>query len=141
METIYHLLRIKTDDISKVYQALVTKEGLAGCWTEHTEAVPEEGSIATFRFTLDYGKHMRIDKLIPDKQVDWTCLKGDKEWINSQLSFDLKREGEFVIVDFRRAGRASQTPMFGQCNYHWALYMKSLKDLIEKGQGQPHSMN
>ena len=141
METIYHHVSIRTKDIEKVYQALTTQEGLSGWWTKHTSAKPEEGSIATFRFSPDYEKHMRIDKLVPNKQVIWTCIKGDKEWLDTRLTFDLKQEGDFVILDFRHSGWASQTETFGLCSYHWALYMKSLKDLIETGQGQPHSMN
>lgn len=141
MATIYHRVKIRTDKISKVYDSITTEEGLRNWWTEHTEVKPEVGSIATFRFTPDYHKEMRIDQLVKDKQVAWSCVHGDKEWVNTKLTFDLKQDGEFVVVDFRHSHWNEQTEMFGRCSFHWALYMKSLKDLVETGTGQPHKMN
>ena len=138
MAAIFHLFNIKTAAPSKVYEALVTQKGLASWWTTATEAEPKVGSIASFRFMVDYHKEMKILELFPDRRVLWECVTGDSQWLGTTISFEIEALEGSVNVRLLHAGWEKETDFFGTCNYHWGLYMKSLKTYIETGKGNPH---
>ena len=138
MASIYHLFNIKTEGPSKVYEALATQEGLASWWTTATAAQPVIGSIISFRFTDDYHKEMKVLELFPDKRVLWECIIGHPQWLGTTISFEIEELGDAVNVRLLHAGWEEETDFFGTCNYHWGLYMKSLKTYIETGKGNPN---
>lgn len=39
---------------------------------------------------------------------------------------------------FSHIGWKKETDLFAECNYHWGLYIKSLKTYIETGKGNSH---
>src|SRR5688500_16963055 len=73
----------------KIYGAITSKEGLSGWWTPGVNAKPELDSVARFPFGQDYFKEMKITELKPSRLVKWTCIKGEKEWVGTHLSFEL----------------------------------------------------
>ena len=138
MADIFHLFNIKTEDTSKVYKAITEQEGLASWWTTDTKAVPEVGSIAEFRFTKDYYKGMKVTNLENDNKVEWECIHGHEEWIGTKVIFELEKLDNSVDIKFYHNSWKEVTNMYGICNYHWGLYLKSLKTYIETGTGNPH---
>ena len=88
MYQIKHLLTIDAP-VPVVYLALTEQEGIAGWWTTDAVTTPTVGSIAGFRFGDRYHNTMRIDVLEPDKRVEWTCLDGDPEWVDTIFVFNL----------------------------------------------------
>ncbi len=134
METIYHLLDVPAEKKEELLKALTTPDGFAGWWTAKT--VQPEPDILRFHFPGDYHKDFRAS-IQNDDHIEYECIDAHPEWVGTTISFKLMEDNGRIIVNFRHGGWKDQTPMYGICNYHWALYMKSLKDLVEKGKGNP----
>jgi len=138
---IFHLFNIKTNDSEKIYNAITQQEGLASWWTTETVAKSEIGSIIEFRFTKNYKKGMKILNLEENKIVEWECIDGDQEWLGTKIKFEIIPKEESTDIKFYHTDWREITDLYGICNYHWGLYMKSLKAFIEEGKGNPHKPN
>ena len=138
MAEIFHLFNIKTEDAGKVFSAITEQGGLASWWTTETEV---QDNILKFTFTKDYYKKMKVVKSEAHKYVEWECIHADDQWLATRMSFDIITKEGSVDVRFRHFGWKEQTDLFGICNYHWGLYMKSLKTYIETGTGNPTKPN
>lgn len=156
MPNIRHELLIGTP-VEKIYNAIVTQEGLSAWWTPDTKAKPELNSIARFPFGPEYFKEMKITALKPSSQVKWICIKGAEEWVGTTLSFELlpgdketlsnsrpelgdqiQQQRNFdkgTLLIFHHDDWKEYTPMFAECNYTWAQFLRSLKLLCENRQG------
>ena len=138
MYDIKHLVTIDVP-IPVVYMALTTQEGLAGWWTTDTVANPVVGSIAGFRFGDRYHNTMRIEALEADSRVEWICLDGNPEWVDTTLAFELESRDGSTVLRFTHGNWGEMDDFFATCNYHWGFYMRSLKSYCETGKGQPFS--
>lgn len=139
MSDIYHLFNIKTKDVSKIYEALTTQKGLASWWTVNVEGKPEIGEIIKFRFAIDYAKEMLVLQQKENQVVEWECISGDEQWVGTKIIFEIEDSNEGTHIRFKHKGWKKQTDLYAVCNYHWGLYLKSLKTLIETGKGNPNS--
>jgi hypothetical protein len=81
---------------------------------------------------------MKVVRLAPGRLVQWRCVDGPKEWIGTQLTFDLKRKGNRTIVLFAQRGWRKQGEFMHFCSTKWATFLLSLKSLVEKGKGRPY---
>lgn len=158
MPDIHHNLIISALP-TKVYEAITSQAGLAAWWTPKSETSGAAGTIARFPFGDNYYKEMQVDELRPHELVRWTCLKGDSEWVSTTLSFRLESAeqqvlakahpeisgqleqqtttGVVTLLIFQHNNWKSYTPMFAECNYTWAQFLRSLKLLCETGKGRP----
>ena len=136
MPDIFHRVGIQSNSPSVVYAALTTRDGLAGWWTTNTEGVSEVGEVLTFRFDGG-GFDMRIEEVDTDKRVVWRVLDGPSEWIDTEISWNLAQEGEYTIVRFEHTGWREVDDFMCHCSTKWAVFLLSLKSLIETGSGSP----
>jgi uncharacterized protein YndB with AHSA1/START domain len=157
MPNIRHNLLIGAS-AEKIYNAITSEEGLSAWWTPNIKAKSEVNSIARFPFGDDYYKEMKITKLKPLELVEWTCIKGDTEWVGTNISFTLvsgnkenllysnpeisgqieqqiNEEGTLLI--FHHDDWKDYTQMFAECSYTWGQFLRSLKLLCETGKGRP----
>jgi uncharacterized protein YndB with AHSA1/START domain len=137
MPDILHRIAIKSS-LEKVYDAVSGEKGLAGWWTTDTKASPTVGAINKFRFGDRGFNDMEVSELAFGKRVKWRCVDGAKEWIGTELTFDLKQEGGLTIVLFAQRGWREQVEFMHYCSTKWATYMLSLKSLCETGKGTPY---
>jgi uncharacterized protein YndB with AHSA1/START domain len=136
MADIKHLLHLNAPS-SKVYQAITEEAGLKSWWTDDTIATPNEGAIIEFNFGDRYHDEMKVVKLEPNQRVEWLCLVGEPEWIDTTFIFDLATNGDKTILRFTHGNWRESTDFFASCNFHWAYYLRSLKLLCETGEGTP----
>ncbi|RYY53625.1 MAG: SRPBCC domain-containing protein [Chitinophagaceae bacterium] len=157
MADIRHTLIIETAP-QQVYKALTTAEGLSAWWTPNTIAIPETGTVSSFPFGDGYSKQMEVKELIPDEFVRWICLKGDKEWVGTSLTFKLIHQDETslnanhpevrgqleqanasvkTLLLFEQRDWKEYSPTFAECSYTWAMFLRSLKLYCETGKGTP----
>ena len=136
MAEIKHLLHINAP-ASEVFKAITEETGLKNWWTDDTVAKPEVGAVIEFNFGERYHDEMKVTKLIPDQRVEWLCLVGEPEWIDTTFVFDLEWTGEQTILRFTHGNWREPTDFFASCNYHWGYYLRSLKLLLETGKGTP----
>ncbi|WP_327412772.1 SRPBCC family protein [Streptomyces sp. NBC_01233] len=120
----------------KVYEALTTVEGLAAWWTTDTSG-NGDGSLQ-FRFGDVGGFDMKVLDLQPNARVLWEVVDGPAEWVGTTVSFELAREGEWTILMFTHAGWREPVEFMNHCSTKWAIFLMSLKSLVETGTGAPH---
>jgi uncharacterized protein YndB with AHSA1/START domain len=137
MPSIRHFLIIFAAP-EKVYHAVTEQDGLAGWWTAETVAKSEKGHINEFKFGDRYHNKMRVDELISNRRVAWECLRGDKEWVGTNITFDLEEKDGKTVLRFAHSGWKDETDFFASCNFNWGYYMQSLKSYCETGQGAPY---
>ena len=120
-----------------VYEALTDIHRLAGWWTVDTRGKGTAvGDVLEFWFG-DYCKKFAVIELKPDTFVRWQTLDGEDEWDGTEIVFSLRADERQCWVDFSHAGWRRNDGWLPHCSTKWAVFMLSLKDLLEKGQGQP----
>ena len=135
MADILHRIQIKSSP-DKIYQAVTTAAGLSKWWTKDVKTNPKVNTIAEFGFGSLITK-MRIDKLVSNQRVEWTCIDGPDEWIGTYLFFDLSAESENTIVRFGQKNWKEASDFYSHCSCKWSYFLHSLKSLVENGQGTP----
>ncbi len=135
MKEIYHCLWIHAS-LQKVYWALTEQTGLSGWWTKSADVQNELGSISTFRFQSGAFNRMKITDL-GSNRIEWECVDGHEEWIGTQITFELREDDEATKVCFSHYGWKTQSEYTGECSFHWAYYLDSLRNLCETGHGMP----
>lgn len=137
MADILHRIGIKTSSITDVYEALTTKTGLAGWWTNHTQGEADQiGNIIAFRFEAA-GFDMEVIELQKPYLVLWKVVQGPEEWIGTTIRFELREEGDFVILLFKHQNWKEPVEFMHHCSTKWAIFLMSLKALLETGKGAP----
>ena len=141
MVDIIHRVGIKAP-ISKVYDAVATPEGVAGWWTRDTTGSNGTGGNVTVRFRRKDGSevgHMNYEivKLEPNRGVRWRFLDGPPEWIGTDATFDLTQDGDTTVVLFGHRNWKEAVEFTAHCSMKWAVFLLSLKALVETGKGRP----
>lgn len=124
-------------NIEAVYKALSSVSGLMGWWTNDVSGSADIGSVLAFRFNGG-GPDFEVGELVPNSKVVWQH-RGDipQEWQGTEISFSLTSTETQVIVRFRHANWQSTSNFMAHCSTKWAVFLLSLKDLIETGKGKP----
>lgn len=135
MTAIRHNVVIKATP-EKIFNAITTQEGLENWWAKQTIAKPETGFVNIFTFGKSRNE-MKVTELVPNKTVEWKCINSIEEWIDTNISFDLEEKDGRTLLRFAHSDWRAVTDTFADCNYNWALFMKSLKSLCETGTGTP----
>jgi hypothetical protein len=137
MVDILHKVGIKSSSLDDAYQALTTLEGLSGWWTNDTQGKGGNvGGVLQFRFGAG-GFDMKVLELEPNKRVLWQVVEGPQEWIGTKVSFDLRQEGDWTIILFKHQGWKEPVEFMHHCSTKWAVFLLSLKSLLETGKGAP----
>ena len=119
-----------------VYAALTTIEGLAGWWTDDTKGASKVGGVLQFRFPPG-GFDMLVTELDAETQVAWQVIDGPEEWIGTTINWHLKQDGDYTTVLFKHQGWREPVEFMHHCSTKWAVYLLSLKSLVETGKGAP----
>jgi uncharacterized protein YndB with AHSA1/START domain len=158
MPNIHHeILIVATAET--VYNAITSQSGLSGWWTPDTLAKPELDSISRFTFGSGYFKEMKIVEMKPPELVKWLCVAGTDEWLGTKISFKLQpgdkvsllntnpeakdqvqqamEADDVTLLTLHHDDWKKDTPMFAECNYTWAQFLRSLKLFCETGKGRP----
>jgi uncharacterized protein YndB with AHSA1/START domain len=136
MPDILHKIGIKSSSLDDVYKALTTIEGLSGWWTSDTRGENKLGGIIQFRFG-NGGFDMKVLELQPAKQVQWQVVDGPEEWLGTKISFDLKQNDDWTIILFKHKGWKEPVEFMHHCSTKWAVFLLSLKSMLEVGKGVP----
>jgi uncharacterized protein YndB with AHSA1/START domain len=141
MPDIIHRIGIKAP-LSKVYAALSTVEGIAGWWTRETTGSSTSGGTVLVRFTSPNGEEkgrMEFDvaKLDTNKEVRWRFRSGPEEWVGTDVTFDLSQDGDMTLVLFGHRTWRKQVEFMAHCSMKWAVFLLSLRELVETGKGKP----
>jgi len=98
MPDIIHRVGIKSSSLDDVYKALTSRKGLAAWWTNNTQGESNKvGGVLQFRFEAG-GFDMKVLELHPAKSVLWQVVDGPKEWMDTKISWELKKDGNFITL-------------------------------------------
>jgi uncharacterized protein YndB with AHSA1/START domain len=136
MPDILHKVGIRSSSLNQVYAALTTLEGLAAWWTSDTQGETEPGGVLRFRFG-NGGFDMKVLEAHPDRRVLWQVVDGPEEWLGTTIGFDLEQRADWTIVLFKHAGWKQPVEFMHHCSTKWAIFLLSLKSLLETGEGAP----
>jgi uncharacterized protein YndB with AHSA1/START domain len=137
MPDILHRIGIKAS-AHDVYKALATQGGLAGWWTTDTRGDGKVGEVIQFRFEPRGFFAMKVLESEPGRRVLWEVVDGPAEWIGTKVGFDLHTDGEWTIVLFGHRGWKEPVEFMHHCATKWAIFLMSLKSLVETGTGKPY---
>lgn len=136
MLDILHKVGIKSSSLDDAYKALTTLQGLSGWWTNDTRGDSKVGGVIQFRFGAG-GIDMKVLEFDPAKRVLWQVVDGPGEWIGTKVSFELRQEGDWTIIFFKHQGWKEPVEFMHHCSTKWAVFLLSLKSLLETGKGAP----
>lgn len=136
MVDILHRIGVKGSSPQEVYDALTTLDGLSGWWASDTHGSVEVGGVIEFRFAPG-GFDMAVRELAPAEHVLWQVVEGPPEWIGTTVNWELTQEDEYTIVMFSHVGWKEPVEFMHHCSTKWAVYLLSLKSLLESGTGHP----
>ena len=136
MVDILHRVGIRSSSPDETYKALATREGLAAWWTNDTRGESKVGGVLQFRFKAG-GFDMKVLELQPGKRVLWQVVDGPEEWIGTTVGFDLKQDDGYTVVLFKHQGWKEPVEFMHHCSTKWAVFLLSLKSLVETGKGAP----
>jgi len=141
MVDIVHRIGIKAP-ASKVYAALSTIDGIAGWWTEKTTGNSKVGGSFAVRFFTPAGEEiggfeMEVLELTLDQKVRWRVKAGPAEWVGTNIEFILSRQDDYTIVMFGHRKWREEVEFMAHCSTKWAVYLLSLRELVETGKGKP----
>lgn len=141
MVNIKHRVGIKAAS-QKVYEAIATVKGISDWWTKDTTGKSEIGKTIVVRFHTPEGKEVgsmdiEVQNLKPEKNVRWKFISGPAEWIGTEVIFDIHEEENYTIVLFSHINWAEEVEFKSHCSMKWAIFLLSLKQLVETGEGKP----
>lgn len=121
-----------------VFDAISTIGGLSAWWTPDVKGSNVVGESLYFYFGKTYYKRMTVTKQETGKMVAWRCDEGVPEWINTLITFDVRETDGYCRLFFNHDKWSGYSPMFYQCSYDWAMFLRSLKKYCESGTGSPY---
>jgi len=141
MVDIIHRIGIKAP-LAKVYEAVSTPKGIAGWWSDETTGESRQGGAITSVFHSPEGKEIgrmvyELVKLEPGKKVQWRFTAGPEEWVGTDLTFDLSRDGDQTLIVFGHRNWREAVEFTAHCSMKWATFLLSLRQLLETGKGRP----
>ncbi len=137
--SIHHEVGIKASP-KAVYQALTDTKKLAGWWTSDTRGKGSKvGETLEFWFG-DFCQKFEVAELQLAKLVRWKAdrKEGVDDWAGTEVAFSLSADKKQCYVNFSHSGWRMESGIFPHCSTKWAIFMLSLKDLLEKGKGHPY---
>ena len=81
---------------------------------------------------------MEVVRLQPTNYVLWKVIDGPEEWIGTRISWELKEDGEYIIVLMKHMDWKEPVEFMHHCSTKWAIFLMSMKSLLETGKGAPN---
>ena len=141
MADIIHRIGIRAP-AAKVYEAVATTQGVAGWWTRETTGTAKLGGTLDVRFRNTEGKQIgqmefELTKLDTNREVRWRFLEGPPEWLGTDVTFEMTEDGDMTVLVFGHRNWKEPVEFMAHCSMKWAVFLLSLRELVEKGKGKP----
>jgi uncharacterized protein YndB with AHSA1/START domain len=124
-----------------IYNALTETDRLAQWWTTDTRGSGAKvGDTLEFWFNKSsFCQKFNVKVLEAGKRVVWKSPKGQgaDQWEGTVVAFELSTDAKQTYVQFRHSGWRESTDFQGHCSMRWAVFLLSLKDVLERGKGRP----
>ncbi len=134
MYSIYHQVGIRAT-VPQIMEKLTTIDGISQWWS-FASGSTEVGEPLIVDF--DNAKITLKVKEQTETTVVWKCVEVHPEWEDTIVKFELKEKPEQTFVNFEHSGWDHVDGLLPHCNTKWAVFLLSLKDLLETGTGNPY---
>ena len=139
MANIVHHLGINVVP-SRLYEALTTKKGLASWLVAGiNKSTYQEGDLVTFQFSEGCYSLMNIQKLVPNKLVEWKCVDQNfskrNGWNNTFMRFEIMQsQDNNTLLTFSHMGWKEENAFYKYCLKRWSYFLGvSLHRFLENG--------
>lgn len=122
-------LRIQSSEHT-VFEALTNQNLLSRWFAPQVIAVPVEGTIAAFAFEFDLNFKMELVSLKEDKLVHWKCVDGYKEWLDSEVVFNIETVAGSTLLRFKHSNLTNEEKR-DRTIKSWNEYLEKLKKICE----------
>ena len=122
---------------STIYAALTDPKLLARWWIPDTRGESRIGENLEFHIG-DFCQQMKVLALEQDRLVRWTATDQEPaDWSKTEIEFEIRPDGEKCWVRFRHIGLQADMKRLPYYSLSWAVFLLSLKELVETGTGLP----
>ena len=132
MTGIKHHITIKAP-VNDIYKLVATKDGVRK-WltTDNGWKITGKEDVDDSLFFYFGGNHheMKILKLTPNKEVNWICLFGPTEWINTIVSFKIEAKDGTCTLYLAHTGWSKKSAFFKLCNEVWKSCITDIKNVV-----------
>jgi hypothetical protein len=127
-------------------QVFAAINNVRGWWSgEITGDTKNLGASFTYRYRDMHRSTQKITEFVPGRKVVWhvtdadlTFVKDKKEWIGTDIVFEIAKKGARTELRFTHVGLVPAFECYGGCSGAWgALVGGNLRKLIETGKNQP----
>jgi uncharacterized protein YndB with AHSA1/START domain len=117
-----------------------------GWWSGEIDGDTDRlGAEFTYRYKDLHTSTQKVTEFVPGKKVVWhvtdaelTFVKDKKEWVGTDIVFEIAREGGKTELRFTHAGLTPAFQCYGGCSNAWgALVGNNLRNLVTSGKRQP----
>jgi hypothetical protein len=117
-----------------------------GWWSGEVEGKSDRlAAEFTYRYKNMHKSTQKVTEFVPGKKVVWHVMnaelafvKDKKEWIGTNIVFEIARNGGQTEVRFTHVGLVPAFECYGSCSGAWgALVGTNLRKLIATGENQP----
>lgn len=107
------------------------------------------GETFTIRFGSQVFKTMLVEELIKNKKVAWRVedalidlpeLVNKKEWINTQIVWDLSTHLNGTLLKVTHIGLTPDAECYELCSSGWNSFLYSFDKFINTGAGTPFTL-
>ncbi len=137
MAKVKHRVGIR-ESIDTVFQTLITNEGFSGWWASSADIEAEVGGRADLTFLELTILSFEYKELVPNKTVRLKCISGPGPWQDSELCFELEQSDDQVFLTLTHQHDDASQDDFLYFSTKWPIYLLSLRDLAETGEGKPY---
>ncbi len=104
------------------------------------------GAEFTYRYHDVHYSKQKVTEFRPGKRIVWhvtdanlTFTKDTREWVGTDIIFDITRQGERTEVRFTHAGLVPAFECYDDCSNAWGMLVNAnLHNLIATGKNQPN---
>jgi uncharacterized protein YndB with AHSA1/START domain len=132
----------------KVFEAVTTKQGYQGWWTETCDinsGLNQESSIRFEKEDKTEEMCFKVLENILNKKLTWLCISNNvfPSWVGTMITFDIETAKNGTIMIFTQ--KSTNRNWHKHTDYQpsangWEFFMNSLKNYCETGEGQQWSL-
>lgn len=116
-----------------VFEGMTTPDGLDAWWTKKSSGVPGLGNEYVLDFGPGYEWTAVVTACVTDRALEWQIQCNEPDWQDTYVGFALEERDKGTWVRFYHRGWAEPNQHFRTSSYCWAMYLRLLKQNIERG--------
>jgi uncharacterized protein YndB with AHSA1/START domain len=137
MTALSHQIRISAPR-DRVYEAISTRDGLAGWYTADLEGAVGGGKEALLKFAGHEPFRWRFTELSPGSRFRWECTQGPGAAAGTTATFSVSQTTDGrTQVDLDHDGFGESDPALATCNTLWGILLGHLKAYAETAAPAP----